>query len=76
MSQDPPTISPPPASYRTPAVPRRNSRRTPSGDASQMHSGGLMGRGFEFEGAGGPSTGGAGFMDEQDEERWDRGGRF
>jgi hypothetical protein len=36
----------------------------------------LMGRGFEFEGAGGPSTGGAGFMDEQDEERWDRGGRF
>jgi hypothetical protein len=77
MSQDPPTISPPPASYRTPAVPRRNSRRTPSGDASQMHSGGgLLGRGFDFEGAGGPSTGGAGFIDEQDEERWDRGGRF
>ena len=79
ISQDPPTISPPPASYRTPAVPRRNSRRTPSGDASQMRSGGLMGRGFDFEGVGGPSTGGAGFMDEQDEEngtRWDRGGRY
>ena len=44
-----------------------------------MRSGGLMGRGFDFEGVGGPSTGGAGFMDEQDEEngtRWDRGGRY
>ena len=44
-----------------------------------MRSGGLMGRGFDFEGVGGPSTGGSGFMDEQDEEngtRWDRGGRY
>lgn len=79
-------ISPPPASYnsRTPGVPRRSSRRTPSGDQSHVRSnaGGVAG-GFEFDGFDGPAagpTGGGGYLDERDEagdgRRWDHGGRF
>jgi hypothetical protein len=72
----PQAISPPPASYRTPNVPRRSSRRTPSGDQSQFRVGQQSGGGNDFEDFdGGPSLGAGRFLDER-EERWDHGGRF
>lgn len=65
-------ISPPSASYRTPGVPRRSSRRTPSGDQSHFYAGQpqQQGGGFDFEGFEGSSG------NSLDEGRWDRGGRF
>ncbi|KAM0706661.1 hypothetical protein Q7P35_005989 [Cladosporium inversicolor] len=75
-SPQPQAISPPPASYRTPNVPRRSSRRTPSGDQSQFRVGQQSGGGNDFENFdGGPSVGAGRFLDERD-ERWDHGGRF
>lgn len=73
--RQPQAISPPPASYRTPNLPRRSSRRTPSGDQSQFRVGQQSGGGLDFEGFDGPSVGAGKFMDERD-ERWDHGGRF
>lgn len=73
-------MPPPPASYRTagtPSLPRRSSRRTPSGDQSHLY-GGQQGGQNEFAGFDGPSTG-TSFLDERDESdgHWDnRGGRF
>lgn len=72
------TISPPSASYRkpgTPGVPRRSSRRTPSGDQSNLYPGQAQVGQFDFEGFEGSS---GTFMDENNEPqpKWDRGGRF
>jgi hypothetical protein len=77
--RQPQAISPPPASYRTPNVPRRSSRRMPSGDQSQFRVGQQSGGGNDFEDFdAGPSVGAGRFLDERDErdERWDHGGRF
>jgi hypothetical protein len=73
--RQPQAISPPPASYRTPNVPRRSSRRTPSGDQSQFRVGQQSGGGLDFEDFDGPSMGAGRFLDERD-ERWDHGGKF
>jgi hypothetical protein len=73
--RNPQAISPPPASYRTPNVPRRSSRRTPSGDQSQFRVGQQSGSGLDFEDFDGPAVGGGAFVDDR-EERWDHGGRF